>query len=503
MRTRLGLLVAVTLTLLAAGLSVPAHAGTADRVAIGYRLRFDGTAGGGWLGARKVWPHLVYRLDPGARRTSTPGFGPLHEVRQLSGSGPKDVTVRDTARAAYLLSAYGDRRDHRAQNAALEVALDHLLVGGRYGRHGRRTLARIRQTPDAAEIGFLADYMLQDSAEYAGPYRVKVSRTGTTLGGTAQVRVRVTATASGKPFATLPVVVSVPGRDPIVRETDTDGRIRVSWVARRAGLLDVGIKVREVPESRLFVRTPTRTGASRVAAAGVKRTLLRRVKVPVKAHPTLSITQPAVARTGTSTSGSFTVTHGVDAARTATATLFGPYAASGDAACGGAAVGSARSQVSADGGYPLPALALTKVGYYVWGVQVAGNQVNEPASACGQPFVAKTLPRLTIKVPHTQVTLGSTVRAWWTVAQLPPGYSGTLTIKLYGPVADPSHVTCGGPSGRTQHVTLTANGGAWTTSYKPTKTGLYAWYATVPGSEFSFAAATPCRGVGTMVRIVS
>jgi len=503
MRTRLGLLLAVALTVLAPVAVVPhASASTADKVAVGYRIRVDGTAGGGWIGARKVWPRLVYRLDPGARRVSTPGFGPAHRVRQLHGSGPNSVTRRDTARAAYLLSAYGTRRDHPAQNAAVEVALDQLLVGGRYGRHGSTTLARMRPTGNAAEIGFLADYMLQDSRDFAGPYRVSLTHTGTTLGGYAHVGVRVTAKLSGQPFPTLPVIVSIPGKKPRILETDSDGRVSVSWHATRAGLLDVRVKVKEVPETRLLVRTPTRRGASRIAIAGVKRSLVRHVRVPVKAHPTVSVAQPAAARIGTPTSGVLTVAHGVDSPRDATATLFGPYAAAADAACAGASVGSGVVEVTADGGYALPGLAISDVGYYVWGVQVAGNQVNEPAATCGTALVARTVPRLTIKVPDNRVALGSTVRAWWTVAKLPPDFSGMLRIRLYGPFADADHVSCSGQTGRSERVAITGQDGAWSTSYTPTRSGLYAWRSTLPGSEFSTWSATTCGGAGTLVRIV-
>jgi len=501
MRSRLVLLVAAALVAVVLPAAVTS-AESADRVAVGYRIRIDGTAGGGWIGARKVWPRLVYRLDPGAHRTTTPSFGPTHRVRVLTGSGARAVTRRDTARAAYILSAYGQRRDHPAQNAAVEVALDHLLVGGRYARQGAGTLARIRQTGNAAEIGYLADYMLQDSQRFAGPYRVRIERQGTTLGGYAHVRVRVTAARSGAPFATLPVVVRVPGKHPQVVRTDADGRAAVSWHATRAGLLDVRLTVKEVPETRLLVRTPSRRGASRIAIAGVKRLLTRHVRVPVKAHPSVAISQPAVHRLDASTAGVLTVSHGVDSPRTATATLFGPYAAPGDVACAGTDVGSGSVTVGPDGAYALPQLSLTDVGYYVWGVQLAGNNVNEPAAACGAAFVARQVPRVTIKVPDNRVSLGSRVRAWWTVASLPPDFNGTLRIRLFGPFADADHVSCSGTTGRSEQVAITGPTSAWSTSYTPTRSGLYAWRVTLPGSEFSTPAATTCVGPATMVRLV-
>jgi len=500
MRSRF-IVVAFAVLLALVAPAVTSAASTADKVAVGYHLRYDGTAAGGWLGARKVWPRLVYRLDPGARRTQTPGFGPVRWVGVLHGSGPASVTRRDTARAAYLLSAYGTRRDHRAQNAAVEIALDQLLVGGRYGRHGARTLARLRQTGDAAEIGYLADYMLADSRDFAGPYRVTIGQTGATLDGYAQVRVRVTSKVSGRPFATLPVTVQVPGLEPRVRETDADGRVAVSWHATRAGLLDVGVTVREVPESRLLVRKPTRRGASRIAVAGVKRALVRHVKVPVRAHPTVSISQPA-ALTGTPTAGTFTVSAGVDSQRQATATLFGPYATPADAVCSGPTAADGVVDVSADGDYLLPSATLTEVGYYTWGVALAANWLNESATACGTAFVARTVPRVSVKVPDNRVAVGTAVRAWWTVGSLPPDYAGNLTVRLFGPYVDADHATCSVGSGRSEKIAVTTSASGWSTSYTPTRAGLYAWRVTLPGSEFSTPAATVCGGAATMVRIV-
>jgi hypothetical protein len=483
--------------------AVTSSASTADKGAIGYHLRLDGTAAGGWLGARKIWPRLVYRLDPGAHRSRTPGFGPAWRAGVLHGSGPVTVTRRATARAAYLLSAYGTRRDHRAQNAAVEIALDQLLVGGRYGRHGTRTLARLRQTADAAEIGYLADYMLADSLDFAGPYRVAIGETGATLGGVAQVRVRVTSTVSGRPFATLPVVVRVPGLGPQVRETDADGRVAVSWQADRSGLLDVAVTVREVPESRLLVRRPTRLGASRIAIAGVKRALVRHVRVPVQAHPSVSIAQPLAARTDTPTKGTFTVSSGVDSPRKATATLFGPYDAAADAVCSGPSAGEGVMDVSANGDYPLPALSLTDVGYYVWGVALAANRVNEPATACGSPFVARVVPQVSVKVPDNSLAAGTALTAWWRVGLLPEAYTGDLTVRLFGPYADADQATCSVGSGRSEKIAITADASGWSTSYTPTQAGVYAWRITLPGSEFSTWAPTVCGGAGTMVRVVT
>lgn len=503
MRARIALLLAAVLAsgLLLAG--PPTAAGTADKVAIGYRIPTDGTAGGGWIGARKLWPKLVYRLDPGARRAATPGFGPAGRVEVLNGSGPRTVTRRDTARAAYILAAYGDRRSHAPQNAAVDAAIGHLLVGGRYALTGSRASARIRQSGHAAEIRFLADYMLRDSWDFAGPYAVRVTGRGADLGGTAGVTVRVTASYSHRPFATLPVTISVPGRAAVTKETDANGSVAIEWPATRAGWLEVKVRVAEVPETRLLVRKPTRRGASRVAIAGVKRVLAKSVNVPVRAFPTVSVTQPSVGRLGQPTTGSFTISDGVDSARTATVRAFGPFPTVAEATCSGTPVSSTSTSVSANGTYPVPHETLPRVGYYVWGVTVAANAVNAAASTCGTPYVVKSMPKLTVKIPHLRQAVGTSLRAWWTAARLPAGFHAPLTIRLYGPFVDADHVSCTGTTTRVAQVTLTGPASGWTTSYTPGKAGLYAWRTSLPGTEFSFPAATTCGGPYTMVRLVS
>ena len=185
------------------------------------------------------------------------------------------------------------------------------------------------------------------------------------------------------------------------------------------------------------------------------------------------------------------------------ATLFGPYAAQADAGCFGPSAGGGAVDVSADSDYSLPALSLTEVGYYVWGVALAANRVNEPATACGSPFVARVVPRVSVKVPDNWVRVGTALKAWWRVSSLPPGYTGDLTVRLFGPYADADHATCSVGSGRSEKIALTADASGWSTSYTPTEPGVYAWRVTLPGSEFSTWAATVCGGPATMVRVVA
>jgi hypothetical protein len=491
--------VAIAVVLLLTLAAAPAAGGTADRPAIGYRIAADGTAAGVWLGARHVASGLGYRIDPGAR-PSTPGFAPVRRLRDLDGSGVRAVTRREVTRAAYLLSAYGSRRGHRAQNAAVEVAVDDLLVGGRHARRGSRTLARIRQTgADAVEIRYLADYMLRDAQQYAGPYHIAISRRGATLGGTAALSVRVTA-SSGAPFATLPVTVQVPGKTARRAETDGSGRAAFTWSATRAGLLDVVVRVAELPEARLLVRSPLRRGASRVALAGIKRTVARHVRVPIRAIPTVTLQPAAPTLVGAETTGTITVTDGIDLPRPATYTLYGPFPTQAEASCTGTPYRTTSGSVSADGDYAVPATVIDATGYYAWGVHVDGNLLNTEASACGQPFVARVKPWAAVKVLVSQVRVGGQLRAYWSVGRLPDPYAGTVTVRLFGPFASREDVRCTGP-GRTTTFPVTGPDHGATPLFSPRNPGILAWRASVSASEFSLWSASRCGGPGTLVRV--
>jgi hypothetical protein len=157
---------------LAVGVGAPAQAATADPPLHGYAIHVDDRAGGHWLGSRRFNGVTVYRVDPGARLTSTPGFLGVRSVVQLPGSGAREVSRRDTSRAAYILSTYGVLNTEGAatQAAAVDVALSALLTGGAYSFYGPKTVARLKQSGNGTQIRSWAQTMLTDSKQMAGPY---------------------------------------------------------------------------------------------------------------------------------------------------------------------------------------------------------------------------------------------------------------------------------------------------------------------------------------------
>ena len=172
---------------------------------IGFRIPADGTTSGSWLGSRTLGSRPVYLIDP-ARKLVRTRYAAARTVKVLS-------SRRATARAAWILSRYGNQRgaDRRYYAAATDVALDALLVGGKYSLTGAVTRRHLRQSGRAETLLSWARYFLKVSKKYAGPYRVVISKTGATVGGPVTVRARITAAATGAPIPQRPVTISYDG----------------------------------------------------------------------------------------------------------------------------------------------------------------------------------------------------------------------------------------------------------------------------------------------------
>ena len=223
-----------------------ALAGRADPPRTGYPIRSDGTAAGGWIGSRRLGREVVYRIDPGRAPVAT-RFRQERWVARLDGSGPRQVTRGSTRRAAWLVAKYGTYRSP-AQSAAVEVALDTLLYGGRHALGGRRTQWRVRQTGAEGAVLPLAEYMLRASARLAGPYRIRVERTAAVVDEPTGFTVRVVAARSGEPIPHLPVSVRF-GGGIRTRDTDSTGTVRAGLTAGRPGPQPVQVLIRRLPRT--------------------------------------------------------------------------------------------------------------------------------------------------------------------------------------------------------------------------------------------------------------
>ncbi len=494
----LPLVVALVATLVTAA---PAEAarGPADPPRTGFRVRADGTAAGGWFGSRTASRRAVFRIDPGAGPRAG-GFRDGGWRSDLRGSGPVDVDRWRVRRAAWLVSKYGTY-DSDAQAAAVEAALDALLVGGAHRLDGPATRRRLRQTGVGDSVVALARYMLDASRTLAGPYRARVTTTGGDLGEHTRIRVVVTAARSGDPVAHLPVRVRVDGRS-LHRETDDHGAVTVTPLARVAGPRPVTVSVSRVPSDRLFVRRPIRPGGSRIVVAGRKIVLTRRTSVAVRALPTVRVTTAQVRTVADPVPGTVHLADGYPSRRQAELTLHGPFGLDETPACD-RALRTATLPVAADGSYPVPDLTVSAAGLYRWEVAVPADAFNAAATQCGQQVLLKAAPSLKVDAVEAAVDPGGDARARVRAADLPPGYARDAVVRLYGPFVARSAVRCSADREvRRREVAVTAPSTTATTSAVTlSRPGFYAWRATLPGTQLAVRSASRCGATGSILRV--
>lgn len=462
---------------------------------IGFRIPADGTASGGWLGSRTLASRPVYLIDPGRKLVRT-RYAAARPVKVLS-------SRRATARAAWILSRYGNQRgaDRRYYAAATDVALDALLVGGKYSLTGAVTRRHLRESGRAETVLSWARYFLKVSRKYAGPYRVVISRTGATVGGPVTVRARITAAATGAPIPRRPVAISYDGHRPVRLGTDNDGRVETQFTSTRPGDVPVTLRIRNLPASTMFVRAPSNRRASRAALAGIRAVETRRFTVPVRGTPAIVVSPPATMIGPGQTSGSFTLDGvGGSAPNTATATLYGPADSMSQAVCVDlVARASASVSVSGNGSYPLPPIRVPRYGIYIWKISTAANRLNHEAERCGGKVRARSRPTLRVRANATRVAVGKRVRAEVDPSGLPDGYERTGRVRLVGPFVHRERVSCAaGRTLATRRFTAEANVTRWSPSIRVTKKGYYAWIATVPSSYFSLAASSACEARGSV-----
>jgi hypothetical protein len=483
--------------------SAPAAAATADVRWHGYQIDAGDNAAGHWIGGRSFAGRPAYRLDPRAK-PSTSGFGTPVAVADLSGTGPVEVTPTLTARAAWILSKYGTYPD-ATQAAAVDLATYHLLHGGAYALAGSRTGERLRDSGHGADIKALATTMLRTSKTYAGPYRVIVNAHGTVVGGQVPVSVKVVSTRTDAGIEKLPVTLSLAGGTPIGLVTGANGAATTSFPATKAGELPLVVTVDRLPETRLLVRRPTTAGASRIATAGVKTSRTVSTTVPVQAIPTVAAASPSSPiNVGQYAAGTFTVSGSFgSAARAATVSLHGPFTDWASANCSPATAVSTHTRTVTNGSFKLPSYKVSHYGLYLWQVVVAGDRLNTAAATCSAGTRVRTVPSAAARARFGSYSLGSRVRAEVTVGKLPAGYTGTATVKLYGPFSSLSTVSC--PSTkvvREVELPLTGSGTTLAPQVTLNRAGYYTWRVRVSGSYFSAPVVSPCEASGSTFRML-
>jgi hypothetical protein len=464
----------------------------------GYRIPTNGHADGGWIGGYKIGGTPIFVVTP-TRRPNRRGYEAAQVVADLDRS--RGASRRATARAAWVLSKYGGYRD-ALQAAAVDAAVYHLLVGGRWRIDHHRGAARIRRSGDPATVRSYARIMLGQSRKFAGVYRVTVTATGADVGGTIEATVKVTA-RHDRPAAGLPVAVSAPGAATVQTVTGDDGRAVAHFPATQQGWQDVTASVGQVPEHRLYLRRPVKGGQAAAAEAGVRRTVDASVLTAVRGPQTMSLQATPENLVVGGPAAVTAAIAGDGSPRAATAALYGPFPSASAVVCSGSPVGTTTTTVIGDGSYPLPALAPSAGGFYAWQVTVDGTTTSMPVSACGAVTKVRA-PTTTTILSQSTATLGDNVAVQVTVSGLPLQGSVHGTVTLYGPYASAAERQqnhCGRIAEEVPFLRTQGNGTFPSPSISIMESGYYAWGASISSGDLWLGSSSPCLASGTLMTV--
>ncbi|HEX5087113.1 MAG TPA: Ig-like domain-containing protein [Nocardioides sp.] len=493
---RRGSLLLVTLALGAAPLvAVPTAAAgshSAKRWA-GYEISRTGDAAGGWIGGYAIGDTPVFLVTP-TRKPNHQGYQRARVVDDLDGR--RGASRAQTKRAAWILSKYGGYRD-AAQAAAVDATVYAVLVGGRFSTSGALGARRIHQAPDSATVLRFARIMLSQSRRHAGPYHARVKATSADAGGAIEATVKVTD-GHGRPAAGLPVSVDTPGAPDVEAVTGDNGKAVARFAVTEPGWHRVTAKVRDVPEDRLHLRLPVRHGQAAAAEGGVRRTLVASTRAAVRGSQALGLqASPDTILVGSPARVTATV-NGDGTSRTATGTLYGPFSSASAAQCSGPAVGTVNRSVSADGGYPLPALTPSAPGYYVWRVALQGTPTALPVAACGAVTTVKALATISVTALNPELPAGDNAQVRVGLSGLPHVPAVDLTLTVYGPYGSQQALTCSGTIATSVGQKMNGDG---TVTLFPfiEQGGWYALQATVPPGELRQGSQSSCGALGTVL----
>jgi hypothetical protein len=461
----------------------------------GFRLPVTGRADGGWIGAHIVGGGTAaYRIQPRQRDVRT-AYRATKAVDDLGGrhAGP---SARATQRAAYVLADFGGPGIN-VQSAGVDVATYHLLAGAEYRITGALARSRIGATGRRASTVYAyAKAVLEASARYAGPYRIRMTATES-VGGTPSIVTLTVLSAAGHGMQKVPVRFRYDGSVVGQRRTDSDGQATIKVVPGGGGLSVIRADVTRLPHWKLFLRRAVNPRASDVAVAG--RLASRTVRATIRAHgqQTVEITNAAgTMMVGGLMAGTYRINGGTGD-RDVTSSAYGPMA--GPAAdCTGPA-SSVTEVVTGQGPFPLPDFTPERSGYYRWGVNAAANEFSVAGSACGQAVRVQKRALIAQYRPEgtdDSVALGEDFRTGVAISGFDRAEAGHLvTSVLYGPFTSKNAVTCDTRVAKTRTATVSGNGEllmGTVTVRNRANAGWYGWRSGLADGDLILGSGSEC-----------
>ncbi|MEV6421679.1 prealbumin-like fold domain-containing protein [Streptomyces sp. NPDC051662] len=266
-----------TAVALGAGILLAPNATAADKWGPGYLISDStGKPDTSHIGAYKVAgiDGLAYCGDPElAGPDAANGYGsPQNFTAWTSKATGKPASDQDLARAAYVLSKYGNTTDD-AQAAAVDAAVySYLEAGSTYALpDGKRALERLASTGVAPEAKKWATGYMNEAALFAGPYKVNIKPSEGTLkpGVKTAVTLDVTSAAGRKvPGVKLDLDLTGAASGAATATTNADGVATATITPAKTGTATLKATAKSLPGSALRAVTPNNSKAQRMVLTG-------------------------------------------------------------------------------------------------------------------------------------------------------------------------------------------------------------------------------------------
>lgn len=230
----------------------------------------------------------AYCADPTLLGPEAGGqYGKVTEVTTwTSKASGKQVSKENVARAAYLLSKYGDTGSDK-QAAAVDAALYSLLEeGSTYALpNGKRALERVSYQGVPKEVKTKAEGFITEAGKLAGPYKLNVhTPTSFKPGEKTTITLDVTA-ASGQKVPGVKINLdgsgAVAGAGTLT--TNDQGTATATITPAQTGEIELKAVAKALPGSTLRTQLPVNAKAQRMLLAGGSSSAKAQVKVKVDA----------------------------------------------------------------------------------------------------------------------------------------------------------------------------------------------------------------------------
>ncbi|MFO1284217.1 MAG: IPTL-CTERM sorting domain-containing protein [Burkholderiales bacterium] len=331
---------------------------------------------------------------------------------------------------------------------------------------------------------------------------------GTGRTGTACAGMAFTFTSTGDALGTYNVTwsgtITLAGQNGATNDLD---KCLIDFTVDVVGAPDVDASVNAGLQTRPSA-TSTGTGSNSTEAVGFGTTLV----TVNKATPGISTTATAgPLPAGSQFSDSATLSGGFNPTGSIVFRLFGPSATPVCSDPGNLVYTSPAVTVNGNGVYSSPNVPINVVGTYYWIATYSGDSNNDPVSgACGDSgeasIVSQDTPTMTTTA-SASTAAGNSVTDTATLAN-GTNPTGSITFKLYGPVASDSP-TCIDPPGVGANLVYTSNpiavngNGNYVSAptAQPTQVGWYYWVASYSGDANNAPVSGACGDSGEKVQI--